>query len=592
MLQNKKIFALKVIFIFLISFHIINIDINKFTISYDVNIIQSDSRLHGQLYYKDTSQYNDKHVKNIKYKDIKNTFQNYTFNITNLSNISAIRFDPLPNKGIVEIKNFTIASKYHTYKVNFNNINTEKNSHHIKIIKKDSQSIILDCTGSDPYIELANDICFPYITWKKLRSFIIFSLLLYILMELLLFSNKIFSIEKILLSTILFTYTFYAVLGSDWRIAEHLLIIFSSIGILSYFQNHLKFNSNYIKQITIFLLLYLTMSYMSIFTSTELADLNYLNNKTPLIIAAALIPMSFYFLKPFNFKYFKVFLTILLMLYALFIIALNLDFISLDNIKIYDLTLRRHNWTQKNYMFWYVLLMFGTLSFYNFKNKKDFIIIILLLALSYYTVFYGYSRSAMLAYSIGILIYIVLSLFQVKKKYLQIIIWILTLYIIFSPLLFSLIDLTPYHPRLNQRDAIYHTAAALIKEHWLFGYGFGSTLTIHLQDFVSASEMPKHYRSVFPGGHPHNLSLLFWLEFGVFGALFLAYYIHKLLFMFIEKTYNQMNLPALFGMIVAFDIITSFSWSIWYPQVLLTFSFFGVMLVLSMNINIQQDKGT
>ena len=112
--------------------------------------------------------------------------------------------------------------------------------------------------------------------------------------------------------------------------------------------------------------------------------------------------------------------------------------------------------------------------------------------------------------------------------------------------------------------------------------------------FISliSPEILKHYLSVFPRGQPHNLSLLFWLEFGVFGALFLAYYIHKLLFMFIEKTYNQMNLTALFGMIVAFDIITSFSWSIWIYQVLLTFSFFGIMLVLSLNINGQQDKGT
>ena len=41
-------------------------------------------------------------------------------------------------------------------------------------------------------------------------------------------------------------------------------------------------------------------------------------------------------------------------------------------------------------------------------------------------------------------------------------------------------------------------------------------------------------------------------------------------------------------MIIAFDIITSFSWSIWYPQVLLTFAFFGIMLTLFMNIKIKK----
>jgi O-antigen ligase len=243
-------------------------------------------------------------------------------------------------------------------------------------------------------------------------------------------------------------------------------------------------------------------------------------------------------------------------------------------------------------MFWYVLLMFGTLSFYNFKNKKDMIIIFLIISVSYFALFAGYSRSARLAFVVGLAIYIGLSLFNVRKKYLHIVIWVLTLYIVFSPILFSFVDLTPYHQRLIQRDAIYHTAAALIKEHWLFGYGFGSTFHMYIKDFVDIAELPKHYIDRFPGGHPHNLSLLFWLEFGVFGAVFLAYYIHKLLLVFIDKTYNKISQPALFGMIVAFDIITSFSWSILIYQVLLTFSFFGIMLVLSMNINIQRNEGS
>ena len=67
--------------------------------------------------------------------------------------------------------------------------------------------------------------------------------------------------------------------------------------------------------------------------------------------------------------------------------------------------------------------------------------------------------------------------------------------------------------------------------------------------------------------------------------MFLVYFVHKLLIAVIEQTYHGRNNAALFAMIVAFGVITSFSWSIWYPQVLLTYAFFGVLLILSMNSN-------
>ncbi|MCD6579807.1 O-antigen ligase family protein, partial [bacterium] len=269
---------------------------------------------------------------------------------------------------------------------------------------------------------------------------------------------------------------------------------------------------------------------------------------------------------------------------------LDHNIILIDNIHFLDYAMQRIKWTQKNYMFWYILLMFATLSFYNVRKKYELLIILAILALSYFAVFGGYSRSARLSFVVGVLAYTILSIFQINKKYLLGFIWFLTLYIIFSPIILSFLDLGSYISELRQRDQIYNTSAALITEHWFLGYGYGSTLSIHLKDVVSIADLPKIYINVYPGGHPHNLSLLFWLEFGIFGALFLIYFIHKFLKYFIENTYLYINQAALFGMIVAFDIITSFSWSIWYPQVLLTFSFFGAMLVLSMNIQTKKNK--
>ena len=587
--MSKKIMLLKIIFIFLISLYITNKNTNEYTINYDINILQNSSNWYGQIYYKSADNYDAKKAKSIKYTEIQNKFQNSKINLIHQNNITALRLDPLMGKGMVKIKNFTVSSKYDTYKVDFNAINTLKNSHNIKILKKSDQSVTLECKGDDPYLEISDNIQLEKINFEYIGHFILFSMLLYILLEICLFIIKNTPTEYILFS-ILVIYSLYTVTGET---AYYLLYVFSVTSILLGMKNDLIYKKSYIKEITIFLFLYLGMSYMSVLMSRPLADLDYLNSKSILIILASFIPIAFFNIPRFNYKYFKLSLTLLVVVFSLFIIILNVGIIDLNKIKIYDLELtRRTIWTQKNYMFWYVLLMFGTLSFYNFKNKKDMIIIFLIILVSYFALFHGYSRSARLAFSVGLVIYIGLSLFNVRKKYLLIVIWILTLYIIFSPILFSLVDLTPYHHRLIQRDAIYHTAAALIKEHWLFGYGFGSTLHMYIKDFVDIAELPKHYIDRFPGGHPHNLSLLFWLEFGVFGAVFLAYYIHKLLLVFIDKTYNKISQPALFGMIVAFDIITSFSWSILIYQVLLTFSFFGIMLVLSMNINIQRNEGS
>ncbi len=421
--------------------------------------------------------------------------------------------------------------------------------------------------------------------WAK---FFIYSVLLtvivYFFNELLVKALRKFSLENILLALGATIYSLYAIFFSNVKFAILILIAFSLVSMVVALKNSLYNRVVFIKGIFIFLLLYSVMSYLSIFITTDLANLNYLNSKMPFIVMACLMPIGFFNIKNFNFDFFKGFLSLLLIMMAVFIILLNSHILDINNVKVLSFVMMRDDWTQKNYMFWYVLLTFGALSFYNVRKKLDFTIIISLLLLSFGVIFFGYSDSAKLSFIVGILIYSFFSIFKIQKKYLLALIWMFVFYVLFAPLLFSLIDLAPYDSRLIQRNAIYHTAAALIKEHWLFGYGYGSTLTIELKNFVSSVDLPKYYISAFPGGHPHNLSLLFWLEFGVFGALFLGYFVHKMLAFVVEQTYGNINQAAIFAMIIVFDILTSFSWDIWYPQVLLTYAFFGILLVLSINI--------
>ena len=509
-----------------------------------------------------------------------------------MKTIQRVRVDPLLKSGRVEVKNFIIRyidPRYQNidkaYQVDFSKIsNNDKNN--LKIISANKSGAILECTGDDPYIELTNNINFNKFNINNVLRALILSILLYLFIIIV----KLYSTVKVFSFGILSIYTGYALLFYSNMMAFYLLVVFALASLVMSLSNKLSNVLIYLKYIGGFLFFYLIIGYVSLFITTEIANPDYFYSKTPLIALALILPIGFYNIKKFDMQFFKIMLTLLLIVMAITILLLDQKIISIFDYHFYDIYYDFFDvyfkwtfWTQKNYTFWYVLLMFGTLSFYNIRRKVEFIIIFGILMLSYVTIFSGYSESAKLSYGIGVLIYILLSFFQIQKKYLLIATWIFTIYIIFSPLFFSLIDLISY-PQLESRVAIYKTAFALIKEHWLFGYGYGSTLVVNIKDFVAISNLPKYYIDTFPGGHPHNLALLFWLEFGIVGAIFLAYYIHKLLVYIIENTYDYINQAAILSMVVAFDIITSFSWSIWWPSVLLTFSFFGVMLVLSMNI--------
>lgn len=584
--MTVKLF-IKLLLAFLVSFYFVSKYTGEVIVKYEINVIENQNSWHGELFYSENGSYSGKKRKSIKYKQLKNQFQTVKVKLRDQPNITSLRLDPLTNIGMVAIRNMTISYKDQIHIIDFDKISDQNFKHNINIVEKNNNHIVLQCLGKDPNIEISNTINFNVGNLKDIALSLILTLMIYVFIIKLM---TLTSFENIILSSLIISYSWYTVLFSSPNMASTLLTLFATLSVWVIVKNGISSHLPYIKNMGIFLLVYIIMSYLSIYITTEHANLEYLNTKIPYIILAAIIPLGFYKINNFNIQFFKVMLTVLLIFLATFIILLNTNIISINNVTFLEYIMYRSKWTQKNYMFMYVLLMFATLSFYDTRKKYDLLIIFSILIFSYFTIFGGYSRSARLSFGVGVLAYFVLSVFQIKKKYLLGFIWFLTIYIIFSPIILSFIDLAPYGSGLRQRDQIYNTSAAFIKEHWLFGYGYGSTLTISLKDFVNTVDLPKLYVNMYPGGHPHNLSLLFWLEFGIFGALFLAYFIHELLKFFIESTYLHTNHAALFGMIIAFDIITSFSWSIWYPQVLLTFAFFGAMLVLSVNIQTKRNS--
>jgi len=570
---------------FIIFYYLVNYK-NTYTISYDIKIIQNDGRPLGELYYTNNDTYNSKNRKLIRYKTNgeghDKSFQHLQVELRDVPSLHKLRLDPLLASGRVEVKNFNIYYLNQQYKIDFSKLSGHY-KHNINISKITPSRVMVESTGDDPFIELTSNINFNKYNLYSLTQTFIYTFVLFLVFLLI----QKYSLVKILSFSVLSIYTCYVLISFSNSIAFNLLTAFFLISMLMFLASTSITRFSYIKHIGFFLFFYLLIGYASLFFTTDLANPNYFYSKVPLIALAVMLPLGFYKMENFDMKYFKIILTFLLISMAILIITFNLNiasvYIEYYTYSFYSFDIYRTPWTQKNYTFWYLLLMFGTLSFYNIRKKIDFSMICLILILSYFTIFNDYSASAKLSYSLGVSTYILLSFFQIQKRHLLIFSWLFTLYIIFSPILFSFIDLASY-PKLESRVAIYKTAFALIKEHWLFGYGYGSTLAIHIKDFVSTTNLPKYYVDAFPGGHPHNLALLFWLEFGLVGAIFIAYYIHKLLVYVIENTYAYISQAAVLSLIISFDIISSFSWSIWWPSVLLTFAFFGIMLTLSMNI--------
>jgi len=588
--KNIKLLILfSAFFFFVISFYLITKHNNEFKLTFDIKILNNKyEKFKGQVYYKYFDIYNEKNSLILKYQPTEK-FQKQEYVIKNVYNIHSLRIDPLNNQGTVEIKNFKIHHDTQIYPINFKKVVSLKTLHDINILDQSSHKLVLQTLGNDPYLEIINNLNINIINMKNILYALFATFLLFIIFPLFLRFRESPIVKHLILFIILFIYSWYAILFSSWDAGKDLLILLFLLSLFVALQNSFNITLLYIKNILLFVTLYFVMGYISTYITTY-ADIKYLNEKAPYILWALLLPIGFYKIKDFKFYFFKYLLTLLLIFMAVFIIMLNNNIISIDQIELFNFTMKRTPWTQKNYMFWYVLLTFGTITFYNIRKKNDFVGILMIILMSYFAIIGGYSDSAKLSFFIGVLIYICFSAFKISKKNLKIFIWIFTFYIIFAPIILSYLPWETFKNLISGRGDIYITAVKLIQEHWLIGYGYGSTLHVNLSDMIDISNIPYqlYNNGRFPGGHPHNLSLLFWLEFGIFGATFLAYFIHKLLLYIVEHTYNYINQAAIFSILTSFEIITSFSWSIWYPQVLLTFAFFGIMLTLSMNIKIKK----
>lgn len=97
--------------------------------------------------------------------------------------------------------------------------------------------------------------------------------------------------------------------------------------------------------------------------------------------------------------------------------------------------------------------------------------------------------------------------------------------------------LTTEYSSLDERGEIWKTSAYLLKENPLFGLGFGQFQQYYEENVAQVlGREPLDYYVL----QPHNIFLLFLLQYGILGLLFLTYIIYTV----IKNIFEQKNLTA------------------------------------------------
>src|SRR5437763_5490243 len=231
-------------------------------------------------------------------------------------------------------------------------------------------------------------------------------------------------------------------------------------------------------------------------------------------------------------------------------------------------------WNQKYYAFWLVFLMWGIIAFHWRKNTRSTSLAIAIVILTGIAVFSGYSDSAKVAFTLSIIVFMVMHIkIGIWVRLWQSVIWF---YILSLPFVWSLLPSSWLYfiKSINLHNAdyrvdLYSFTAIMIRKHWFWGYGFGSASSVLTQFPIET------------GGHPHNVVLLFWLELGVLGAFLLAIAVSALLSFIHNTTRGRKHAPAVWALCGAGMVVFSFSFDFWRPAIVLLYGMWLAVITLS-----------
>lgn len=242
----------------------------------------------------------------------------------------------------------------------------------------------------------------------------------------------------------------------------------------------------------------------------------------------------------------------------------------------------------KVFSFYLVFMMWVAIGFLWRKGKQQTAVSIIVCFITIWALFTTTSESAQLAVICSLLVFGLAHLKIKKGRY-----WVylsVSLIFLLIPLLWLI-----FYPIMSQNPwNIYNDSSSFLRQNWaigariylyefcsemvrkqmIFGYGFGSTLEIP----IPSGKLPGW--SLLPGGHPHNLVFLILLEHGMIGFLWLS----TMFVLFFNRLYKlikqKIEEPAVWALLISGIVIFSLSFSIWYPDIVLTYGWYFVFLLI------------
>jgi O-antigen ligase len=309
-------------------------------------------------------------------------------------------------------------------------------------------------------------------------------------------------------------------------------------------------------------------------------DWAYLKAKGPFLVAGMLAPAAGLEAGPIRTAKWKWIWLGLFLATGLVIEASNLRLIDYRRLQAGFLHPTWEIWTEKYYTYWLLLLVWAVVAFFSWRRKVDRLVILGLLGLTAMLIWCsGRSARSLGILTSGVAVYSLLNTIALSPRQLKIGLALLVLWWGAAPWLFKAFDLSQVDPRVGERTQIYRTTHDLILQRPWTGHGFGQAA------LLTHPLLPRRFQQHLPGGHPHNLALLFWLEYGLAGALFLCAVTWYLLRRVIDSSSGRGTWPALAALIVSFVAMVSFSWDIWEYSIILFYAAFAALVVLILNLD-------
>ena len=265
--------------------------------------------------------------------------------------------------------------------------------------------------------------------------------------------------------------------------------------------------------------------------------------------------------------------------------ANNLGWIDYSRIKVSFAWVGWNTWTEKFYVYWLLVLVWAVVAGFSWRNQTDRRVIAVLLALTAVLVWAsGRSVRALGIFGCGAAVYFLLTKFPVSRRTLKLGVLVVVLGWGAAPWIFNALDVSRLDPRVGERTRIYRATHEFIAAQPWLGHGFGRAREL------THPLLPRRFQQHLPGGHPHNLGLLCWLEYGLAGAVWLGGVTWLLLRRVVDAAHGADVWPALAALVVSFVTMVSFSWDIWdFPIIVFYSASAGLVVMLVARAKAQAD---